>query len=214
MPYIKTRDYDTLMYTLRMLKLFHDLGIYAVITRGMSEVDGEDFYELADLGIEHVAPVFRRDEIPMDEQENQMTDEAYAQAVEQDQYYDGHCHTIFRFSSPEMKEYYRLCRLYEHREKLNPNENPFVREADRHYTGWARSVAGYLWIGFDSDMHTTELVTESCPENGYDQIDLIMAVHNTLQFYKDNLSRLKREISQDPFIFLPALPAPKEAGRS
>ena len=212
MPYIKrTRDYEYLMYTLRILKLFHDLGIYAAVTGGMNEVTEEDFYELADLGIENVAPIFRRDEVSMDEEENQMTEEALAQAEAQNQYYEGHYHTIYRFSSPEMKEYYRLCRLYEYREGLEPKDNPYVNEADGHFIKWARSVSGYLWIGYDCDFHTTELVTETCPEEGYDQIDLIMAIHRTLQFYKDNLGRLKREINRNPFIFLPALPALKEA---
>jgi len=212
MPYIKrTCDYDYLMYTLRALKLFQDMGIYAAVTRGMSEVDGEDFYELADLGIENVAPIYRRDDVSMDEEENQMSDEDLAQAMEADEYYDPHYHTVYRFSSPEMKEYYRLCRLYEHREGLEPKNNPFVREANRHYTGCARSVSGDIWIGYDSDMHKTELVTESCPDYGFDQIDLIMAIHKTLQFYIDNLDHLKQEIGRNPFIFLPTLPAPKES---
>ena len=211
MPYIKhTRDYESTMYVLRALKLFHDIGIYAAVTNGMHEVAEGDFYELTELGIEHVAPVFQSEEVPMDERENQMSDEEFAQAVEQDQYYDGHYHYIYRFSSLEMKEYYRLCRLYEHRERLEPKDDPFVLEADRHYTGWAQSVSGYLWMGYNNDIHPTELVAESCPENGYDQIDLILAIHETLEFYKNNLDHLRREISQDPFIFLPALPAPKE----
>jgi len=212
MPYIKrTCDYESLMYVLRTLKLFHDMGLYAAVTAGMQTVRDDDIYELAELGVEHVAPIFQSEEVPMDDSEVPMTDAAFAQAVEEDQYYEGHYHTIYRFSSPEMKEYYRLCRLYEHREGLESKDNPFVREADKHYTKWARSVAGNLWIGFDSDIHTTELVIETCPEDGYDQIDLILAIHKTLQFYMDNLNRLKREIDRNPFIFLLALPAPKEA---
>jgi MoaA/NifB/PqqE/SkfB family radical SAM enzyme len=186
MPYIKQNcDYEFLIHVLRALKLFHDIGIYSVVTSGMQSVNIDDFYELADLGIECVAPLFQREDVAMDAEETPITDEELAQAVEEDQYCDGHCHIVYRFSSPEMMEYYRLCRLYEHREGLEPKDNPFVKEADRHFSGWAMSVSGYLWIGFDSDIHTTQLVTESCTDQDYDRMDLITAIHKTLQFYKE-----------------------------
>ncbi|MDR3278145.1 MAG: hypothetical protein LBT12_05170 [Oscillospiraceae bacterium] len=186
---------------LEILKKFHELGIYGKVTRGMTELSEGDVCELVELGMDNAAPIAQRSEVPMGGDDEPVTGEE-----DEDAECD-HYHQVFHFSSPAMKEYYRLCRLYEYREKIEPEDNPFVKEADDHYCARLRATDGQFLAGFDSDYHTTELQIETCPEWYYNSVEIIIMIHDTLAFYTENLEQLARELRRGPLVFLPALPA-------
>lgn len=198
--------YD-LINVLHMLKRYHDIGIYDAVVREAEFISEDDYYEFAELGAEHVAPIFDFEDVPL----NEMTHESLIEeeCAEQDIYLDAHYHRVYSFSSPEMREYYRLCRLYEYREKIEPEANPFVRRADSYYCQCLRMTNGYFGAGFDCEKHTTKLMIEVCPDEYMIQCDLIEALHDTLEYYKEHLNALRLELLKGPPVFLPALPAPK-----
>jgi hypothetical protein len=122
-----------------------------------------------------------------------------------------HFHTAYSFSSPEMREYYRLCRLYEHREGIEPKDNPYVKKADDHYISVLRRTGGQFGAGFDSEIHITALYIETCPEWQYDVMEIIRAVRKTLDYYPEHLAELQRDMARAPFVFLPELPKRRAA---
>jgi hypothetical protein len=187
---------------LEMLKYYHDIGIYGNVVRNAKEISEDDYFEFAEYGLEFVAPDFAFEEISFDDNHDPVSED------EPESTYSDHVHSLYRFGSPEMREYYRLCRLYEHREHISPEENPFVRKADAHCSVCANAIPGYLWIGFD-DVHTRELQVEICPDECFVSIDLIEAVHNILEYYGEHVSDIRLELGKGPPVFLPALPAPK-----
>jgi hypothetical protein len=204
MPYQKSRpDFSLELCLLQMLKYCHEIGIYEDVVRGAKEASGDDYYEFAELGLELVAPEFKCEQIPIGDDHESLDEDGteYAECE--------HWHLLYRFGSPEMREYYRLCRLYEHRESMGPEQNPFVRNADNHYCRCASAVDGHVWIGFDDDRHTSALLVEICPDEYYASLELMEAIHDMIEYYKTHLGDIRLELTKGPPVFLPALPAPK-----
>lgn len=199
--------YDDYIYILRTLCLYRDWGIYDAVTRGIDELRDDDIYELYELGLDNAAPFARREDIPMGGDEDRITAEEMAQMEEGGAIYEcDHYHAAYSFSSPEMREYYRLCRLYEHREGIEPKKNPYVVNADDHYVSVLRQTNGQFGAGFDSELHTTELYIEICPEWQYDVMEIIWIVRKTLDYYVKYLPELQHEMAKTPFVFLLSLP--------
>jgi hypothetical protein len=198
-------DFSSMLGLLEMLKYYHDIGIYDNVVRGVKEVREDDRYEFADRGLEFVAPYFDFEQVPMGNDHEILSD---AEAEEYEEYCE-HWHAMYRFSSPEMREYYRLCRLYEHRERISPEENPFVRRASLHCAECARAISAYLWFGFDCELHTRELLVEICPDEYCVSLELVRAVHDALAYYGKHVRKLALELKKGPPVHLPALPAPK-----
>jgi hypothetical protein len=197
---------------LQTLCFFRDAGIYESVTEGMTVLDDNDIYELFELGFDAAAPITYREDIPMDGSDTPLTaDEIAALDVYQE---CDHYHTVYHYSSPDMREYYRLCRLYEYREGIEPKDDPFVRFASDDYDSVIRQTYGQFCAFFDDDTYTTELMIEICPEWYYDPTEIIRAIIETLKYYDENLSVLERELAKTPFVFLPALPARAEQKRN
>jgi hypothetical protein len=203
----KNPDFSEMMHLLEMLKIYHDIGIYEEVVRDAEEATEDDRYEFSELGIECVAPMFRFEEVPMGGDEEPLSEDEALSG------YCDHCHSIYRFASPEMKEYHRLCRLYELRESISPEQNPFVKDAHDFCRMCANRVEGWLWMGFDGDAHASELAAEICQDEFYDSLGLIMAVHETLEYHKVRLDDIRLEILKGPPVCFPALPAPKGGAR-
>jgi hypothetical protein len=64
-------------------------------------------------------------------------------------------------------------------------------------------------MGFDDDHNTSKLVVEICPDEYHASFELIQAIHDTLEYYKEHLADISIEIMKGPPVVLPALPAPK-----
>ena len=101
-------DFSEMLCLLETLKYYHDIGIYDKIVRGVKEVREDDYYEFADRGLEFVAPYFDFEQVPMGNDHEVLAD---TETEEREEYCE-HWHAVYRFSSPEMREYYLLCRLY------------------------------------------------------------------------------------------------------
>lgn len=187
-------NYYVLLELLSLLKFLYSIGQYEDICRYISEISEDDYFELTLLGLEAVAPFFDRAEIGNCEDFEDGED-------------IGHFHDLYFLSSPEMKEYYRLCRIYEYKHGIEPEDNEFVKSADNHYSWCMSRTEGQFYPFFDDDIHTTALKIEICPDYYSPQPDLIYAVHETLEFYKDNLNKLRRELLQGELTFLLMLPA-------
>ena len=196
-------NYEMLLGMLRILKLFHSIGLYESVCNYMTELTEDDYYELIQLGMENVAPIYTVDQVGMN------GDEEPSIMDEEDDDYGGHYHTLQTFSSPEMQEYYRLCRIYEYARGIEPEDNKFVKAAESNYINCLRSVSGHFSADFDDDRRTTKLIIETCPENWGPETDLIYCIHDTLEFYRENLGELRLEILKGSAVFLPQLPAPK-----
>jgi hypothetical protein len=194
-----TGYYNDFIYTLQMLCMFRDVGIYNAATSEIDEITEDDYFELAERGIECSAPIFIRDDVPMGGDEYEIKDTDLNEEID-------HYHTLYRVSSPEMKEYYRLCRLIEYRGGIQPEDNPYVKEADKHYCDCLKMIYTNLWAGFDSNRHTTELVFELCPDYETDVITLIMVIIDTLKYYPAHLGELERDLRMGKPVFLPELP--------
>jgi len=134
----------------------------------------------------------------------------YASVMSDEEYDpDDHWHDFTTYSSPEMREYYRLCRLYEHRCGISPKDNPYVTSADKHFSSCFLYIDGHFAAFFDDDKYTTKLCIEICPEEYGAGTELIYGIHETLAYYGEHLNELRRELMRGPFVFLPQLPAPK-----
>jgi len=199
MPLNLNEDFTYLLETLDLLKLYHDIGIYDAVTRNIFDVTAEDLYELQLIGLDCVAPIsinysvaeYRR------EYPNRVTDDT-------DMYDDNY---IQLSGSPEMREYYRLCRLYEYREGIEPETNPYVIAADHYYRDVLASTRSYFGAGFDDDRYTQMLLIETSPECEYDMTEIIELIHDMLAYYAEQLPKLERDIKLGRFTFLPGLPA-------
>ena len=194
-----------LVYTLHILRTFYEYGIYDDIVSCIEELDENDYCELEMSALEYIAPEYERDEIPMDFDEIPMSAEDMA---DEDIYADcSHWHTVYRFSGPEMREYYRLCRLYEYREGIAPQENPYVSGAEAHYISLLRHTSSGFAADFDSDSTTTKLIFETCQDSSYESMELVTTVGEMMKYYKEHLPEITRDIMCGPPVFLPA---PKE----
>lgn len=198
-------SFYTLMDLLKLVIFFHDIGIYHKVCAGMKEITEDHYYELMELGLEHIAPIFERDQIAEGEDGNTV----YASEVDYEEMDESHWHELRLFSSPDMLEYYRLCRLYELQRGIKPENNPYVKSASSNYSMCLNYISGNYFAAFDSEIHTSRLWIEYCPEDYGPQIDLIYCIYDVLSFYSENLNDLRRELLKGPFVFLPGLPAPK-----
>jgi len=176
------------MQCLRLLKLLHGIGIYGRAVGGITEITGDDYYELALLGLEHVAPIYSAEDLG-------------------DEWCCGG-HTVHRFSSPAMTEYYRLCRLYEHRHGTTPGENPHVARADDHYARCLHNARGSFGSSYEDEKHPRGIWIETCPEHYACELELIALVHSLMGFYSAGAEALRMELLRGPAVYLPALPAP------
>jgi hypothetical protein len=185
-----------------MLKYYHEIGIYDEVVRGAEEATEDDLYEFSELGLELAAPEFEQEEIPLGYDCEPVPEEDDEPDYE-------HFHMAYRFTSPAMREYYRLCRLYELQQSLPPEKNPFVQKADAYCCGCASCVRGYLWIGFNDDRYTSALAVEICPDEFYDIFDLTVAIHGMIEYYEERVRDVGLALAKGRPVYLPALPAPK-----
>ena len=182
--------YCELMRCLRLLKCLHSIGIYEKAVGNIKEISEDDYNDLAFRGMEHVAPIFEMEELSEDI-----------------------CcggHTVYQFSDPAVPEFYRLCRLYEHRHGIEPGKNPYVVEADDLYSELYRSAPSYFGAGYNDEVHIRELWIETCPERPLDERDIIELVHEMLEFYRSKVETLRSELLRGPVVYLPALPEHKK----
>lgn len=208
MVYRKDRHgFYELMEALHLLKFFHEIGIYEKVAAGVREIEDEDYYEFLQSGWEQIAPDFDMHYIYLTENGDWVTEDEIEQMNEND--YSDYPNTVYHFSSPQMREYYRLCRLYEHRHSIGPEANPFVKKAARHIDDCVNQVHGCFGVSFDDDRYARELLIEFTPEDSYVTPDLILAIHETLEYYREHVNALRLEMLKWPPVFLPALPAAK-----
>ena len=201
MPLYLTEDFSYIVDMIDLLKLYYDIGIYDAITQHVVHVSEDDFFELQLIGLEYIAPIGYRCSV----EEFKLL---YRNTVFADTYaYDEN--DIQLASSPDMIEYYRLCRLYEHREGVEPEQNPYVVAAENYYKETLRATDSYFGAGFDDDHHTTMLYIETCPDCEYSVIEIIELIHDMLMYYTRQLPKLERDIRFGKFTFLPELPAYK-----
>lgn len=182
--------YATLMYCLRLVKMFHDIGIYEKAAGDIQEISEDDYYELALRGLEYVAPVHSVEELGEDV-----------------------CcggHVMYHFSDPALLEYYRLCRLYEYKHAITPDENPYVKKADDYYIRCINHTDGDFGTNFDNQEHPREIWIETCPERYTCEYALIELVYGVLEFYRNEVKSLQAELMKGPMVWLPALPASQQ----
>ena len=214
-------DYWMILETLNLLRCFAEIGIYDAVVGDAEEISEGDYYEFELSGLENVAPIFSRlevgsgscsggvDEDDMDDIDDiGDADDTYANLP----CCTGCAHPVYLLSSPEMREYYRLCRLYEHREGIEPKNNPYVKAADDYYTKEIQMCSEYCDADFDDNRHTRNLFIEMCPERSYEIREIIGLIHKMLEYYKNNVEELEREIYLGKPAWLPALPAHEGGG--
>jgi hypothetical protein len=186
--------YFFLMQCLRLLKKFHEIGIYEKAAGNIREIAEDNYYELALRGLEHVAPIYGIEELGEDV-----------------------CcggHVVHSFSDPAMPEYYRLCRLYEYKHSIAPNENPFVSKADEYFIECLNQTTGDFGSDFDDPEHPKALWIETCPERRACEFGLIDLVHGLMGFYRSEVESLRLELLRGPFVYLPALPEHKKPAKA
>jgi hypothetical protein len=190
--------YGMLMYSLRMVKMFHDIGIYDKAAGNIKEIDEDDYYELVLNGLANVAQYYEAEELG-----------------------EEHCcggHVVHHFSGPVIPEYYRLCRLYEFKHSIAPEENPYVQRADDYYCWCLNNTHGDFASNFDNEGHPREIWAETCPEHNTCEYELIELVHDVLEFYRAEVQTLRAELRSGPTVWLPALPPhveePKQAKKT
>ena len=201
-------DCIQLIEILWMLKTYHDAGIYDVVVRGTETITEDDYYEFSDLGLENAAPLTTRKEFIYDNESDEWI--AMRNLDNFDGYEEEYPHNFYTYSSPEMREYCRLCRLYEYREGIPPEQNPYHRRAHTHAAMYMRRV-GNVWIGFTDDDSGNEMYVETSSEMGYDAAEVVNCIHHVMAYYRENLNALRLELLRGPWVFLPALPAAKGA---
>ena len=184
--------YD-LIHCLRLVKLFHDMGIYEDAVGDIKEIAEGDYYELIMRGFSAVAPAYEAEE-PGDE-------------------HGCGGHTIHHFSDPALVEYYRLCRLYELKHALPPERNPYMALAENHYITCLNSTNGDFGSNYDDEKHPTEIWIETCPEWYVYEDELIELVHDVLEFYRNEVETLRTDLLTSPIMWLPALPPHSKAPR-
>ncbi len=181
--------YYELVFGLQILKLFHDIGIYEKAAGNIRKIGEEDYMELFLIGIEHVAQIYDIEELG---------EEVCCGG-----------HTVYHFSDPALLEYYRLCRLYEYRESVTPQENPYVIAADRYFVSRLNSTEGNFGAYYNDNVHIREICLEVCPEHPIDEYEFLVLVYDTMEYYRREVVALQSELARGPMVMLPALPAPR-----
>ena len=197
MPRNRYDDHSEILEAIDLLKFYFDIGIYDDVTSNIKKIDGFDNYELELIGLECVAPISTGYTAP--------EFHLVYKNIEIDDFYEDNY--IQLFSSPEMLEYYRLCRLYEYREGVVPEDNPYVVAADRYYRDVLRCTQSYFGAGFDDDHYTQMLLIETSPESEYEIKEIIELIHDMLTYYTEQLPKLDRDLKLGKLTFLPELPA-------
>jgi len=178
--------YYNLIYCLQLLKMFHDIGIYEGAAGDIKEITGDDYYELILRGFESVAPAYEMEELG---------EEVCCGG-----------HIRYHFSDPSLVEYYRLCRLYEFRQSISPEDNPYVIKADNYYVSCLENTSGAFGSDYDDERHPKEIWIETCPEREAYEHEIIELVHNVMEFYRSEVETLRAELLRRPVVWLPALP--------
>jgi hypothetical protein len=185
--------YYELVYALRMVKFFYDIGVYEQAVGNIRSIGEGDYLELFLRGVEHVATIFDIEELGAEV-----------------------CcggHTLYHFSDPALLEYYRLCSLYEHKYSLTPEENPYHKKADDYFTRSCNNVSSHFWAGYDDDRHPREIRFETCPDYPFYENEFLVLVYDIMEYYRREVVTLQNELSRGPAVLLPALPAPKRRRR-
>jgi hypothetical protein len=162
-----------------MLKFFHDIGIYEKAAGDIESITEDDYYEIFLRGIACVAPVYEQEELGEDV-----------------------CcggHIMYHFSDPAIPEYYRLCRLYEYKHSVTPEENPYVQKADAFYSSCCDHTDGDFGAGYNDDVHIREIQIEICPERAVNEYELLLLVYDVLEYYRREAVTLKNELMRGPY---------------
>jgi len=178
--------YFFLMQCLRLLKFLHDIGIYDETVGDIKKISGDDYPELVMLGLENVAPIFNMEELG-----------------------EEHCcggHIVYHFSDPALLEYYRLCRLYEFKHSITPEENPYVIKADDFFVSCLEYTKSEFGCDYDDIKHPRGIWIETCPERYAYEQELIGLVYDMMEFYQTEVEALRAELLKGPVVYLPALP--------
>jgi len=187
-------SYFGIIRCLRFVKFLYDIGIYDEAVGDIQEIGEDDYYELAIRGLENVAPIFGVEELGEDV-----------------------CcggHVIYHFSDPDIPEYYRLCRLYEHKHGIGPSDNPYVKKADDFYNDLCAHSYSDFYAGYNDDVHIRNICIETCPERPFDEKEVIELINYLLEYYRSEVETLRAELLTGPIVWLPALPEHKEAPKT
>lgn len=201
-------DISSLINMLHILKACHQAGCYEQVVRTAETMDEGDYLELEMLALEHVAPIYDEDELFYDfENDTWISGDDLPRTEETNIDYESP-HRMHYFSSPEMLEYYRLCRVYEWREGIPPESNRYVHSAEAFLRrNFYRNNT--VWYGLDEGDHPGHFYTEATSDYGYDTAVLVEDLSDMLMYYKDKLPALKLELAKKP-AFLPMLPPARE----
>ena len=197
-------DYCQILDVLRLLKTYHEAGIYGEIVRTSETICEDDYYEFYDLGLEHAAPIVRQDDWYYDGRTDAWR--SYDDIEDFDENEWDYPNRLFWYSSPDMQEFYRLCRQYEAREGISPAENPFLAQVIRQVYRLMRTVS-QVWIGFYNEEYSAEILVEISPETGCDAAEIVDCIHKSLAYYSEHLNALRLELAKGPTVVLPALPS-------
>lgn len=104
------------------------------------------------------------------------------------------------FSSYDMNEYYRLCRVYSCRHHISLADNPFMVKA-REYVRDCLQCSGYFdcWLltKINHEWASGIVVVEQCSYNGTDHyLEFISALLDIFGFYTSELQALKDELGE------------------
>lgn len=178
-----------MIQSLRIVKFFYDIGQFDEALKFVTWIHDEDYGELFLNGIGSLAPMFEVEELG---------EEVCCGG-----------HTLYHFSDPAMTEYYRLSRLYEYKHSIAHENNPYFIKADEHFIECCRYTNGNFGACYDNDDHPREIQIETCPERPLDELELLICIHDVMEFYRNEVIELHKELMRGPMVWLPALPAPK-----
>jgi hypothetical protein len=181
------------MYSLRLLKLFHEIGIYKEAVGGIKEITDDDYYELALNGIACVSSYYE------------------AEQLGEDVCCGGH--VVHHFSDPAMVEYYRLCRLYEIKHSVTKATNPYVTKADRYYISCLEYARGNFGTDYNNEDDPKEIWIETCPESCLCEYEVVEFIHDMMEYYRNEVETLRTDLLTSPIVWLPALPPHVKAPR-
>lgn len=181
--------------TLYLAKVFFDIGIYDKVCGHIGSIDDCDYNELVLLGLEKIAPSCRHYQEFMDND---------GKLVKVDQMDDAHLNQmdcwndVYAYSSPEMKEYHRLCKAYSKKHSIPLQTNKYFRLAVSSVDTYRYELDNGANIRFDNLMNASELLVEWPVTDFYPRPELFMYIHNIFEFYKNNIEKLRLELASGP----------------